>query len=99
MTAAGPTAARKSALFLEVSAVAAEQARVDCLVVPLFSDERPLRESAGRADWRLCGRLSEVLAEGRLSGRRGDGVPAASFGGGGGAAVPRLGLGRGGDLR
>jgi cytosol aminopeptidase family protein len=94
MTAGGTTAARKSSLFLEVSAVAAEHARVDCLVVPLFSDERPLRESSGRADWRLCGRLSQVLAEGRLSGRRGDAVLVASFGGVAAPLVLGLGMGR-----
>jgi len=89
---------RRSTLFLEVSALAAEQAKVDCLVVPLFSDERPLRESAGRADWRLCGRLSEVLAEGRLSGRRGDAVLAASFGGVVAPLVLGLGMGRRSDF-
>src|SRR5262249_59539619 len=77
--AAGVTAGeRRSTLFLELSALAAEQAKVDCLVVAFFSDERPLRESAGRADWRLCGRLSQLLAAGRLTGRRGEAVLVAS---------------------
>ena len=93
MTAGAPPLPKKSSLFLEVSAIAAEHARVDCLVVPLFADERPLRESAGRADWRLCGRLSDLLAAGRISGRRGEAVLVASSGG---VAAPLvLGLGMG----
>jgi hypothetical protein len=53
-----------------------------------------LRGAAGRADWRLCGRLSRLLAEGRLTGHPGDAVLAASFGG---LAVPlvlALGMGQ-----
>jgi hypothetical protein len=37
-----------------------ESAR-DCLVLPVFRDDRPLRGAAGLADWRLCGRLSRLL--------------------------------------
>ena len=33
----------------------------DCLVLPVFKDDRPLRGAAGLADWRLCGRLSRLL--------------------------------------
>jgi hypothetical protein len=40
----------------------------EALVLPLFSDERPLRGAAGLCDWRMCGRLSRLLAAGRLSG-------------------------------
>jgi hypothetical protein len=29
----------------------------DALVVPVWSDVRPLRGAAGLLDWRLCGRL------------------------------------------
>ena len=40
-----------------------ESAR-DCLVLPVFKDDRPLRGAAGLADWRLCGRLrSEGVAQ------------------------------------
>ena len=48
------------------------EARPDLLVAPLFSDERPLRGAAGLADWRLCGRLSRLLAAGRVSGALGE---------------------------
>jgi cytosol aminopeptidase family protein len=33
----------------------------DCLVLPVFKDDRPLRGAAGLADWRLCGRLSRLV--------------------------------------
>jgi hypothetical protein len=40
----------------------------EALVLPFFADERPLRGAAGLCDWRLCGRLSRLLANGRLDG-------------------------------
>jgi hypothetical protein len=52
-----------------------------------FRKNPPLRGHAGRADWRLCGRLSALIAAGRLSGARGEAVliPAT-----GGLRVPML---------
>jgi len=44
----------------------------DVLVVPVWSDVRPLRGAAGLLDWRLCGRLSQMLREGRFSGTPGE---------------------------
>lgn len=44
----------------------------DALVVPVWSDVRPLRGAAGLLDWRLCGRLSQMLREGRFSGNPGE---------------------------
>ena len=38
-----------------------DEAARDCLVLPVFRDDRPLRGAAGLADWRLCGRLSRLL--------------------------------------
>ncbi|MET0286403.1 MAG: M17 family peptidase N-terminal domain-containing protein [Polyangiales bacterium] len=46
--------------------------RTELLIVPVFSDERPLRGAAGLADWRLCGRLSELLVQGQLRGELDD---------------------------
>jgi hypothetical protein len=40
----------------------------EALILPFFSDERPLRGAAGLCDWRLCGRLSRMLAAGRVGG-------------------------------
>jgi hypothetical protein len=44
----------------------------EALVLSYFDDERPLRGAAGLADWRLCGRLSRLLASGKLSGAAGE---------------------------
>ncbi len=41
---------------------------VGALILSYFSDERPLRGAAGLCDWRLCGRLSRLLAQGRVTG-------------------------------
>ncbi|MEE9607811.1 MAG: M17 family peptidase N-terminal domain-containing protein [Myxococcota bacterium] len=43
-----------------------ERTRAEVAVVTFFAGDRPLRGSAGRADWRLCGRLSRLLAAGDL---------------------------------
>lgn len=48
-----------------------ESAR-DCLVLPVFRDDRPLRGAAGLADWRLCGRLSRLLKANRATGDAGE---------------------------
>jgi hypothetical protein len=44
----------------------------DAMVVPIWADVRPLRGAAGLVDWRLCGRLSQVLRDGRLEGTPGE---------------------------
>ena len=44
----------------------------DALAVPVWSDVRPLRGAAGLLDWRLCGRISQMLRDGRLSGAPGE---------------------------
>jgi leucyl aminopeptidase len=44
----------------------------DVLVVPLWSDVRPLRGVAGLLDWRLNGRLSQMLREEKLQGESGE---------------------------
>lgn len=52
--------------------LAAAPARPGVLVLPFFSDERPLRGAAGLCDWRLCGRLSRMLGHGRVQGGFGE---------------------------
>ena len=42
------------------------------MVVPLWTDVRPLRGAAGLLDWRLNGRLSQLLREDRLLGDAGE---------------------------
>jgi len=44
----------------------------ETLVLPFFSDERPLRGAAGLCDWRLCGKLSQLLLSGRVGGALGE---------------------------
>jgi hypothetical protein len=44
----------------------------DALCVPVWSDVRPLRGAAGLLDWRLCGRLSTMLASGKVTGAEGE---------------------------
>jgi hypothetical protein len=49
-----------------------ERANGDIAVVGFFTDERPLRGGAARADWRLCGGLSRRIESGDLSGKSGE---------------------------
>lgn len=44
----------------------------DVLVVPIWGDVRPLRGAAGLLDWRLCGKISQMIREGRVSGSAGE---------------------------
>ena len=44
----------------------------DTFVVPLASDERPLRGDAGWLDWRVCGRISQQLRSGYATGDSGE---------------------------
>lgn len=44
----------------------------DTLVLPVFKDDRPLRGAAGLADWRLCGRLSQLVKSQRATGSAGE---------------------------
>ncbi len=69
--------------WLEISAAADPVERVvaDVAVIGLFTGERPLRGNAGRADWRLCGRLSGLIAAGGLAGAEGEALLIPSGGG------------------
>ncbi|MFT3700348.1 MAG: M17 family peptidase N-terminal domain-containing protein [Kofleriaceae bacterium] len=49
-----------------------DEAQRDCLVLPVFKDDRPLRGAAGLADWRLCGRLSRFLVANRATSEQGE---------------------------
>ena len=57
-----------------------ERIETELAVAGFFLDERPLRGAAGRADWRLCGIVSDLVSEGRLHGRVGETVLAPSLG-------------------
>lgn len=49
-----------------------DEAPRDCLVLPVFEDDRPLRGAAGLADWRLGGRLSRLVKARRATGGTGE---------------------------
>jgi hypothetical protein len=49
-----------------------DEARRDCLVLPVFRDDKPLRGAAGLADWRLCGKLSRLLKGSRANADSGE---------------------------
>ncbi len=48
--------------------------RFDLVVLPIFTDERPLTGLAGLLDWRECGRLSALLRREFCTGERGERV-------------------------
>lgn len=49
-----------------------DEVQRDALVLPVFTNDRPLRGAAGLVDWRLCGRLSRLLKSERADGRAGE---------------------------
>lgn len=44
------------------------------LVIPIFQDERPLKESTGLLDWRMYGLISQHIEMGRIVGNRNETV-------------------------
>jgi Cytosol aminopeptidase family, N-terminal domain len=74
-------------LVIELETSPIERARVDLAIVGFATTERPLRGAAGQADWRLCGRLSRLIAAGRVEGHAGEAV---LLPGGGGLRAPLL---------
>jgi hypothetical protein len=64
-----------------------ERTEAEVAVVGFFTDERPLRGGAARADWRLCGGLSRRIESGELSGKSGEALLIAT---GRALAAPRL---------
>lgn len=57
-----------------------ERVVADVAVVTVFETERPLRGESGRADWRLCGLLSDLVRAGHFSGRPGEAALVPTFG-------------------
>jgi hypothetical protein len=49
-----------------------DELQTQLLVLPFFSDERPLLGTAGLVDWRLCGALSRKLMSGYIKGSFGE---------------------------
>jgi hypothetical protein len=80
-------------LSIEVSDEFIERVCVDLAVVTFFDTDRPLRGNAGRADWRLCGRISRLLLAGRLEGAAGEALLVPADGGLAARWLLALGLG------
>lgn len=83
-----------ASIELRVETTPFERIAADLAVAGFFLDERPLRGPAGRADWRLCGIVTELVGEGRLRGRVGEATLVPSMGRLGADRVLLLGLGR-----
>src|SRR5262250_2500277 len=60
--------------FFPLTLEAIDQAAAESLCLFIASDERPLTGLAGLTDWRLSGRLSQLLRKGLLSGAEGEAV-------------------------
>jgi hypothetical protein len=58
--------------FVAASSESLDRLESELVVLPFFSDERPLRGAAGLADWRLCGALSRKMMAGYVKGRFGE---------------------------
>ena len=58
--------------FVSASARNLDELQTELIVLPFFSDERPLSGAAGLIDWRLCGALSRKLMAGYLNGSFGE---------------------------
>lgn len=54
--------------FAPMTLVSLDDLKTEVLCLPVFSDERPMRGAAGLVDWRLTGRISELLVRGVLTG-------------------------------
>jgi hypothetical protein len=48
--------------------------KTEALCLPFFRDERPMRGPAGLVDFRLCARVSKLIAAGRMHGDLGEAV-------------------------
>ncbi|MGB8330532.1 MAG: M17 family peptidase N-terminal domain-containing protein [Polyangiales bacterium] len=58
--------------FVAATLHSLDELEAEVIVLPFFSDERPLRGAAGLIDWRLCGALSRKLMAGYLHGTFGE---------------------------
>jgi hypothetical protein len=63
-----PAPPKPRAAFVEASLAALDTLDCDSLAICICSDVRPLAGIAGFVDWRMCGRLSELIRRGILTG-------------------------------
>lgn len=58
--------------FIPPSLHSLDALETDLIVLPFFSDERPLEGASGLLDWRLCGSLSRKIMAGYVDGHEGE---------------------------
>jgi len=58
--------------FVSSAPQSLDELQAEIIVLPFFSDERPLCGATGLIDWRLCGALSRKLMAGYLDGHFGE---------------------------
>lgn len=58
--------------FAALDLASLDELKTELLCLWMFSDERPPRGALGLVDWRLCGRLSRLLARGEFQARFGE---------------------------
>lgn len=58
--------------FAPLALAGLDALKTELLCLVLFEDERPPRGAAGLADWRLCGRLSQLIASATFAARWGE---------------------------
>jgi cytosol aminopeptidase family protein len=51
-----------------------DESKRECLALPVFRDDRPLRGAAGLADWRLCGKLSRLIKSNKTTAEAGESI-------------------------
>lgn len=61
-------------LFVDATLHAIDALDTEAVAIGLCSDVRPLAGAAGYIDWRLCGRLSDLLRKGTVTGVAGEKV-------------------------
>lgn len=61
-------------LFVDATLHAIDALDAEAVAIGLCSDVRPLAGAAGYIDWRLCGRLSDLLRKGTVTGVAGEKV-------------------------
>lgn len=88
-----------ASIELSVETAPFERIEADLAVAGFFLDERPLRGAAGRADWRLCGVVTELVGSGRLRGKVGEATLVPSMGRLAADRILLLGLGRRSSFR
>ena len=62
----------RAALAVELDEGPIERIRTDLVIIGFAPEDRPLRRGAGRADWRLCGSLWNLISSEALSGALGE---------------------------